>query len=122
MARHGVTEFLRVFQNDAAVFAGLEHDFFVKLDQEGNIVWVNQAFERRLNRKKSEMIGRPVVVIVCADDLAKFFRSFYSSDHEPFRLLHQGYGVVTVRLLEKRFIQTDEGQRGFLIFRPVAHE
>jgi len=120
MPRHGVTDFLTAFQDVTTTFFSVETDLLVVLDEQGDIERVNPAFEKILNRPEREVIGRPIIVFVYAEDFAKFMRAFNSIKHaEPFRLLHRNYGVVAVRLVAYRFKKSVEIQRGFLVLRPV---
>lgn len=123
--QRGVTDFLRILESDKSIFSDMETDLWVKLDTHGEICWVNRSFEKRLDRKLIEMIGRPLIVIVYADDIVKFIKAFYNpKKSEPFRLLHKGYGVVTVKLIDGQFIKMSEGKPtkekyGYIIMRPI---
>ena len=48
MAKHGVTEFLRAFEDVGATFFQIETDLLICLDEKGNISRVNPAFEKAL--------------------------------------------------------------------------
>ena len=123
MAKHGVTEFLKTFEDVGTTFFDIERDFLIVLDKDGNVERVNPAFEKALDMTESSMLRQGIIRLVLMDDWAKFMRSFSDVQRQTtFRLLHAGYGVVSVRLIAYRFKATDNGQRGFLILRPVAHE
>lgn len=116
--RHGVTDFLQAFTDVGTTFFDVETDLLIVLDDQGNVERVNKAFERTLNRQEHEMLGRPLVVIVADEDLAKFIKAFYDpGKSQPFRLLRHSSGVVTVRLVAYRFKREPDYQRGYLVLR-----
>jgi PAS domain-containing protein len=124
VVKHGVTEFLKAFEDVGATFFGVESDLLVVLDESGNIARVNPAFEHALGRVESEVLQRGIINLVYADDLAIFLHSF-DPNVEPciFRLLRALHGVVWVRLVAYHFKRTAEGQRGYLVLRPaIEHE
>ena len=45
MAKHGVTEFLHIFEDVATTFFDLETDLLIVLDTQGGIERVNPAWE-----------------------------------------------------------------------------
>ena len=91
MAKHGVTEFLDVFQSDGTIFFDVETDLLVKLDGGGNIMRVNPAFEKELGYSERDVIGKNLIEIAAMRDLDKL-------DPKAFRLLHKGGGEVIVRV------------------------
>lgn len=115
MAKHGVTEFLRAFEDVSQTFFDIESDLLIVLDERGNISRVNPAFERALNRKESEVLGQGMIRLIRIDDWATFLRSFTSPNQPVVRLLRKDSGEVSVKMIAFRF----KGQRGFLAFRPV---
>ncbi len=118
--RHGVTDFLRAFEDFGTTFFDIERDLLVVLDEVGNISRVNPAFERALGRTEASVLGNELIRYVIADDLAKFIRSFDTTlSPAPVRLLKREQGEVTVRLLAFKFKRSDEGLRGYLVLRPA---
>lgn len=123
MPRHGVTEFLNVFQDIGATFFEISPDLHIVLDESGNILRVNPAFEKNLNRSEIDVLGRGIIRYIHQDDLAKFMHSFdYADDSEKsplFRLAKFEHGFITVRRVASKFRSTSDGQRGYLILRII---
>ncbi len=118
--RHGVTEFLTVFSDIGTMFFDLERDLLVVLDEVGNISRVNPAFERLLERPEASVLGQELIRYVALDDLAKFIRSFDTTQTATtVRLLKRGQGEVAVTLIAYKFRRTDGGLRGYLVLRPA---
>lgn len=117
MARHGVTEFLRAFEDIGQTFFDIERDLLIVLNEHGDIERVNPAFERALGRKESETLGLGMIRLICIDDWATFLRSFTMQDPPAVRLLKKEQGEVIVKMIAYRF----KAQRGFLAFRPVKY-
>lgn len=115
MVKHGVTEFLSVFEGIGATFYSLETDLLIVLDGQGNIERVNPSFESITGYAEADIIGHGIAQFVSIDDLALFLRSFSETYPRPFRLLHQGGGVVVVRLIAAKF----RAGRGYLVLRTV---
>jgi PAS domain-containing protein len=115
VVKHGVTEFLRAFEDVGTTFFDIETDLLIVLDEQGNIARVNPALEKSLNRRESEMLGHGMMQLICIDDWATFLRSFTSPNQPPIRLLVKDAGEIVVRMIAFRF----KNQRGFLAFRPV---
>ena len=115
MAKHGVTEFLRAFEDVGATFFQIETDLLICLDEKGNISRVNPAFEKALGRAESEVLGQGLMRVIAIDDWASFLRSFTSVNPAPVRMLRKDSGEVTVKLIAFRF----RASRGYLAFRPV---
>lgn len=114
MARHGVTEFLHIFEDVGATFFDIESDVLVVLDAQGNIERTNPAFERVIGYAESDVLGSELVHLVDTNDLAVFIKSFnWLPQPEPFRMLRRGGGKVSMRLVAARF----RGQRGYLVLR-----
>jgi PAS domain S-box-containing protein len=111
VSKHGVTEFLQIFQGDSQVFFDAETDLLIVLDDHGCIVKVNPAFEQRIGYAESRVLGVPIINLMLADDLK-------STSNMP-RLLHYGGGLVSVSLIDYRYKVTDEGKRWYLILRQV---
>ncbi len=117
--RHGVTEFLRIFENVVTTFFDIERDLLVVLDEVGNIARVNPAFEKCLERTEAQVLHYELIRLVHEDDLAAFIRSFDATTKPPrVRLLKREQGEIVVRLVAFKFTRTDEGLRGFLVLRP----
>lgn len=117
--RHGVTEFLKAFEDVGTTFYDIEHDLLIVLDEQGNISRVNPAFERELGRSEANVLHFEMIRLVHEDDLAAFIRSFDKSlEHQPVRLLKRESGEIRARLVDFKFRRTDEGLRGYLILRP----
>jgi PAS domain S-box-containing protein len=94
--RRGVTDFLSVFQSDGAVFFDLETDILVKLNEYGNIVRVNPAFEKILGYSELEVIGKSLIEIASMRDLDQI-------DPKALRLLRKGGGEVVVKVEDWRY-------------------
>jgi PAS domain S-box-containing protein len=117
MARRGVTEFLRAFEDVGQTFFDIESDLLIVLDEHGNIERVNPAFERLLDRKEADVLGLGMIRLICIDDWATFLRSFTSPNQPAVRMLRREQGEIVVKMIAVRF----KGQRGFLAFRPVRY-
>lgn len=113
--RHGVTEFLSVFQDVGSTFYDLETDLLIVLDTSGGIDRVNMAFERVLGYHEASIRGHALIEFVSVDDMAKFIRSFSEEFPQPFKMLHSWTGVVMMRLVKCRF----RAGRGYVILREV---
>lgn len=113
---HGVTEFLRAFEDFGQQFFNLESDFLIVLDDRGNIDRVNPAFERILGYAESDVTGKGLMHIIRVDDWAAFLRTFTSVDPSPIRLLCKVSGEVGVKMIAFRF----KNQRGYLVMRPIG--
>ncbi len=100
--RHGVTEFLQVFEDFGQQFFSLETDMLVMLDRNGNICRVNPAFETLTGYAESDVLGHGVTHFVDLNDLGKFLNAFTAVKPSPFRMLHKGGGLVTMRLVSWR--------------------
>jgi PAS domain-containing protein len=111
--RHGVTDFLAVFEGIATTFFDLETDLLVMLDEAGNISRVNPAFERALGYRELDMLGVAMIRLVDVNDWAVFIRAFSAFETQPFRLLCSGEGEISVRLIAARF----RAGRGYLVLR-----
>lgn len=111
--RHGVTEFLGVFQDVATTFFDLESDILIVLDTRGDIERVNPAWEHVTGYTESEVLRNAIIHYVDVDDYAVFIHAFTDPHPKPFRMLHKGGGVVGVRLVACRFKQG----RGFIVLR-----
>jgi PAS domain-containing protein len=119
VAKHGITDFLKAFEDFGTTFFDIEHDLLVVLDEVGNISRVNPAFEQALARTEASVLGQEMIRYVLLDDLAKFIRSFDTAmKPAPVRLLKREQGEVRVRLIAYKFRKTDEGLRGYLVLRP----
>ncbi len=114
--RHGVTEFLRAFEDVGATFFDLETDILITLDEKGNIKRVNPSFERLLNRRERDVIGLGMMHLIRVDDWATFLRNFTSVNPPPIRLLKAEHGEIAVRLIAFRF----KAQVGYLVLRKIA--
>jgi PAS domain-containing protein len=120
MSKHGVTEFLQVFSGDESTFVNIETDMLVVLDESGNILRVNPAFEKSLNRQEIDVLRNGFIRYVHQDDLAKFMHSFDdSSKADPFRISKMEHGFITVRLSAYKFRRTEDGLRGYLVLRLI---
>lgn len=120
-AKHGVTEFLSIFQDVTTTFFDLERDLLVVLDEVGNIYRVNPAFEKQLGRTEAQSLHYEMIRLVHEDDLAAFIRSFDATTKpQPIRLLKREHGEIVVKLIAFKFTRVEEGLRGFLVLRPVA--
>ncbi len=120
MAKHGVTEFLSVFNDVGIIFFDIESDLLVVLDEQGNIDRVNQAFERVLSLAEPDVLGESIIKLILIDDWSKFLNSFDDLKRgKAFHLLHKDAGLIKVQLVSYRFKRTDLGQRGYLVLRPV---
>jgi PAS domain S-box-containing protein len=118
VAKHGVTDFLRVFEDVGTTFFDLERDLLVTLDEVGNINRVNPAFEIALGQDEASVLGHELIRYVEPNDLAKFIRSFDTMQKpERVRLLKRECGEVIVRLIAYKFRRSDEGLRGYLVLR-----
>jgi PAS domain-containing protein len=115
VAKRGVTEFLRAFEDVGQTFFDIESDLLIVLNEHGNIERVNPAFERALERKEAEVLGLGMMRLICIDDWATFLRSFTSPDPPPVRILKREQGEIVCRMIAFRF----KNQRGFLAFRRV---
>lgn len=115
MVKHGVTEFLQIFQSISQTFLQLESDLLIVLDDFGNIVRVYPGFEKATGRLEYEVLGLPVIALIPQGDLPKFMRSFQTM--ESFRLLHKDHGIVTVYLDNYAFVNIEGIKYGFLILR-----
>lgn len=113
MAKHGVTEFLQVYEGIAGTFFDIESDLLIVLDKQGGIERVNPSWERITGYTESDVLRNAIIHYVDVDDYARFIRGFTESHPEPFRLLHKGGGLVRVRLIACRFRQG----RGFIVLR-----
>lgn len=111
MVKHGVTEFLQVFQSDTQVFFDAETDILIALDDHGSIVKVNPAFEKCLGYNEASVMGTPIINLMLTDDLK-------TTTNMP-RLLHRGSGLVDVNLIDYRYKQTGDGKRWYIILRPI---
>lgn len=111
--RHGVTEFLRVFEDVGATFFDIETDLLIVLDGQGNIERVNPAFERITGYSESDVLGQGIIRLVKMEDWAVFLRTFTAVTPAPFRMLRKFEGEIAVRLMACRFKQ----QRGFIVLR-----
>ena len=123
-ATRGVTQYLKVFSSIVSTFFDLEVDLLIVLDEHGDILRVNPAFIKTLRRREAEVLHQGIARYVAEEDLAKFLHAFEEEDqHTPFRLLRGKQGFIQV-VLVKGFFTTlpHEGQRGFLILRPVDVE
>lgn len=100
MAKHGVTEFLSVFRDEAARFADAETDLLILLDEQGCIARVWPGFTRALGYEEKNILGRPLIDLIDVDTLAMFIKSFgwYPRPYPLFRMLHRGGGMVVVRM------------------------
>lgn len=71
MSKHGVTEWLQVFEDDRSIFFDLETDLLVAMDEGGNISDVNPAFEKVLGYSKSDVMGKSLIMFIASEDLSK---------------------------------------------------
>ena len=113
--RHGVTDFLVIFQDVASTFFDLETDLLVTLDEDGNISRVNPAFQKLLGYHEADVFGLALIRLVDVNDWAKFIKAFNSHEAQPFRLLCSVSGEITVRLIAARF----RNGKGYLVLRKV---
>jgi PAS domain S-box-containing protein len=121
VVKRGVTDFLQVFEDVGATFFDIERDVLIVLDECGNISRVNPAFERYLGRQEINVIHHEIIRYIHPGDLAAFIRSFDTSvAPQPIRMVRWDDGELVVKLLAWKFKRTDEGQRGFLVLRPVG--
>ena len=133
MVKHGVTEFLQIFESIGRQFFDLETDLLIVLDETGAIERVNPAFERITGYAESDVLRVPIIKIIDNRDWSKFLNSFSVKNPEPFRVLKKNSGTVEVRLIppflfKRRFdlregeteMREDEVKRqGFLVLRKV---
>jgi PAS domain S-box-containing protein len=115
VVKHGVTEFLNVFQDLGIQFFDLETDLLVMLDDQGNIERVNPAWSRALGYAEADMLGRGLARFVLMDDLSKFLNAFTSVTPQPFRLLHCEHGEVRARLVAWRH----QNRHSYIILRSI---
>lgn len=118
--KRGVTEFLRILTSDESTIVDLETDLCIVLDDGGNILRVNQAFERLLGRDEATVIRHGLIDFIHPDDLAAFLHSFDPARNIPsFRMLKFGHGELLVKLMPFKFRRVDGEQRGYIILRPL---
>jgi PAS domain S-box-containing protein len=115
VSKHGVTEFLRVFEDTTTVFFNIETDLLVVLDENGDINRVNPAFTRNLGYEETDVLRMPIIRLVRSEDWSAFLNAFTAPEPKPFRMLHQGEGEITVRLIAVRF----KSGRGFIVLRKM---
>lgn len=123
MTKHGVTQFLKSFESNAQKFYEMTPDLEITLDARGNIIDVNPAFEKQLDRAAHEIFGTPIVNLVHEMDMAKFIRSCSLVEgRQPFRLLKKFSGCVMVNLINIQFVRilSENERRGFLILRSMG--
>ena len=75
MAKHGVTDFLRIFEDVGTTFFDIETDLLVTLDEQGNISRTNPAFQRVLGYHEADVFGVALIRLVNVDDWARFIKS-----------------------------------------------
>lgn len=123
MTKRGVTQFLRWSESSARKFYEMTPDIEITLDALGNIIEVNPAFEKQLNRAAHEVFGTPIVNLVHEMDMAKFLRGCSLVEgRPPFRLLKKFSGCIMVDLINIQFarILSESERRGYLILRPLG--
>src|SRR5512139_930436 len=97
------------------MFFDLETDLLVTLDENGNISRVNLAFQQVLGYYEADVFGVGFIRLVDVDDWAKFIRAFNTPESQPFRLLHNVSGEISVRLIAARF----RNGKGYLVLRKI---
>ncbi len=107
MAKHGVTEFLEVFESDKSIFFDLETDLLLTLDDGGNIIDVNPAFEKILGYTERDVIGQSLIILISMKDL---------DATKQFHFLKRGGGEVLYRVEAWR----NRNHWHYAIFRRVA--
>lgn len=117
MAKHTVTEFLSVFTDRTAKFADAETDLLILLDSNGCFEYVYAGFTRALGYTETGIHGQAIIDFIDPDTLAMFIKSFgwYSHPYPPFKMLHRGGGLVTVRMEWFEFTRDN----CWLILRPL---
>jgi hypothetical protein len=124
MARPGVTKFLDSLDSDLRRLFDLSPLLLVVLDNSGNVVRVNPAFERSLRRAEAEVLRRNILVYVYGKDIDVFLHAFVNPlPSAQFGLLCAEHGIFPVRLVAWDFIHEDNEQRGYILMQPaIVHE
>lgn len=107
VVKHGVTEFLSIFQGTGATFSDLEPDLLVVLDRNGAIKWVNPAFEKATGYTEYESIGRSLSFCISMTDLENMSPRFH--------FLKKGGGTVKCETVAWRY----RNQQHYAIFRCI---
>lgn len=116
MARHGVTQFLELFNDVGRVFFDLESDLLIVVNEHGEIFDCNPATERELNRAKAEMLSVPFMRFFYDGELLDFVQEFYKPRGRCFRMLRRESGEIQVRLIAFRSYR----DYGYIVLRRVA--
>ena len=105
--RRGVTEFLEVFDSDKSIFFDIETDLLITLDDGGNIVRVNPAFERMLGYRECEVIDKSLILILDLQTMRQ--------GEQKFNFLKRGGGEVACRIVAWKY----KNRQHYAIFRRV---
>lgn len=108
MPKHGVTEFLQVFESDKSIFFDIETDLMITLDGGGNVRRVNPAFERVLGYTERDVMGISLVTIISMRDIEIYAPLFV--------FLKKGGGLVTCQVVAWR----TRNSQHYAIFRKVS--
>ncbi len=95
IVKHGVTEFLEVFESDRSVFYDIETDLLVTLNEGGDIIGVNPAFERVLGYREADVIDKSLILILSMP--------IASWNTPQIRFLKRGGGEVICQIVAWRY-------------------
>lgn len=121
MAKHGVTQYLSILDDDQAIFFDFIPLLLVVIDKAGNIVRVNKTFEDTVGYSRFQICGTGIGLsrFVVMEDIIKFIHGFDETKHpadSSFRFQRNGGGEVWCRLIKWQFRRG----RSFLIFAKVT--
>jgi PAS domain S-box-containing protein len=95
VVKHGVTEFLEVFESDKSIFFDIETDLLVTLDEGGNILRVNPAFTRILGFSETDVMNQSLILFLSIPSL--------HLDTPQITFLKKGGGEVNCRIVAWKY-------------------